>query len=421
MPRWPIRAGAAAWTSRPFAISMRSPRAASRRTSPCSSTSTPPRACRVSAAAPSTPSRRWTWHSTGACARAISRSRAPRRTACGCWTRRGTPPSCTPTSRARSRSGWSDGGPAVGLESIRGHEEAVALLRRAIETDRVAHAYAFIGPEGVGRKATALAFAEALVGAAGAGRIALGAHPDVRVIEPTPPQSNPKGTEAIRVENIRELGRLASLRPAEAPWKIFIVDQAETMTGAAPQAFLKTLEEPPARTVIILILEQLRALPATVLSRCQIVRFRPVVPEGAVALLPGGDGPERERALKWLGQAQSRDAGAALQVGEAIGRDREAAEAMVETCWLWYRDLLCAQGGADARISVFGGRANASGRTLDEVVAGLRACREAWQAIQGNVSPRLSVEVLLSRLQEVRAAGRRGAGAPQSEASEIHR
>jgi DNA polymerase-3 subunit delta' len=286
---------------------------------------------------------------------------------------------------------------AVGLESIRGHEEAVALLRRAIETDRVAHAYAFIGPEGAGRRTTALAFAASLVGAGGEARIARGAHPDVRMIEPTPPASNPKGTPAIRVENIRELGRLAALRPAEAPWKVFVVDQAGTMTGAAPQAFLKTLEEPPARTVIILILQQLRELPATVLSRCQIVRFRPVVPEGAVALLPAGDGPERERMLKWLAQAR-RDDGAALQAGEAVGRDREAAEAMVETCWLWYRDLLCAQGGADARASVFAGRARAEGHTLDEVVEGLRACREAWQAIQGNVSPRLSVEVLLSRL-----------------------
>jgi DNA polymerase III subunit delta' len=303
-------------------------------------------------------------------------------------------------SRAPLRSCCNDGGPAVGLESIRGHEEAVALLRRAIETDRVAHAYAFIGPEGVGRKTTALAFAATLAGAGAEARIARGAHPDVRLIEPTSPESNPKGTQAIRVENIRELGRLAALRPAEAPWKVFIVDQAETMTGAAPQAFLKTLEEPPARTVIILILEQLRALPATVLSRCQIVRFRPVVPEGVVALLPGGNRPEREQALQWLGQVHSGGAGAVLQVGEAIGRDREAAETMVETCWLWYRDLLCAQGGSDARISVFGGRANASGRTLDEVVAGLRACREAWQAIQGNVSPRLSVEVLLGRLTD---------------------
>src|SRR5207245_9026750 len=140
----------------------------------------------------------------------------------------------------------------------------------------------------------------------------------------------------------------------------------EAMTGAAPQAFLKTLEEPPARTVIILILEQLRAMPATVLSRCQIVRFRPVVPEGAVALLPGGGGPERERALKWLAQAQSRDAGAELQVGEAIGRDREAAEGMVETWWLWYRDLLCAQAGEVGRDQVTHGPAGSARTALGE-------------------------------------------------------
>ena len=191
---------------------------------------------------------------------------------------------------------------------------------------------------------------------------------------------------------------MASLKPAEAPWKVFIVDEAETMTGAAPQAFLKTLEEPPARTVIILVLSQVRALPATVLSRCQIVRFRPRAAEGTVALLPGGAGEERARALGWLAQAQTRGVEAVLQIGEAVGRDRDAALAAVETCWLWYRDLLCSQGGADSRLTVFHGKADGSGRSLDEVVAGLTACREAWQAIQGSVSPRLTVEVLLSRL-----------------------
>ena len=289
----------------------------------------------------------------------------------------------------------------MALEAIRDQADAVEVLRRAIEAGRVAHAWAFIGPAGVGRRTTALAFAKALVapaGGAAAGKVDRGLHPDVHVIGPTPPASNPKGVPAIRVDNIRELERLAALKPAEAPWKVFIVDEAETMTGAAPQAFLKTLEEPPARTVIILILSQARALPATVLSRCQIVRFRPHAADGVVALLPPGAGPERERALGWLAQAQARGPEAILQVGEAIGRDREAAEATVETCWLWYRDLLCAHGGGDARLAVFAGRAPGGRRSLDEIVDGLSACREAWQAIQGNVSPRLTVEVLLSRL-----------------------
>ena len=287
------------------------------------------------------------------------------------------------------------------LVAIVGQAEAVELLRRALEGGRVAHAWAFIGPHGAGRRTTALAFAKALVapsGGAAASRVDRGLHPDVHLLGPTPPASNPKGTPAIRVENIRELERLASLKPAEAPWKVFIVDEAETMTGAAPQAFLKTLEEPPARTVIILVLSQARALPATVLSRCQIVRFRPRDAEGAVALLPGGAGEDRERALGWLAQAQTGGVEAVLRIGEAVGRDRGAALAAVETCWLWYRDLLCSQGGVDSRLAVFAGKADGSGWSLDEVVAGLSACREAWQAIQGNVSPRLTVEVLLSRL-----------------------
>jgi DNA polymerase III subunit delta' len=289
----------------------------------------------------------------------------------------------------------------VALDAIEGQAEAVDLLRRAVEGGRVAHAWAFIGPRCSGRRTTALAFAKALVapsGGAAASRVDRGLHPDVHLLGPTPPASNPKGTQAIRVENVRELERMASLKPAEAPWKVFILDEAETMTGAAPQAFLKTLEEPPARTVIILVLSQVRALPATVLSRCQIVRFRPRAVAGAVALLPGGAGEYRERALGWLAQAQRGGIEAVLRIGEAVGRDREAALAAVETCWLWYRDLLCFQGGADSRLAVFAGKAEGSGRPLDEIVAGLSACRDAWQAIQGNVSPRLTVEVLLSRL-----------------------
>jgi hypothetical protein len=91
-----------------------------------------------------------------------------------------------------------------------------------------------------------------------------------------------------------------------------------------------------------------------------------------------------------------------LAGGEALGRDREAAEAVVETCWLWYRDLLAAHGHPGAPL-VFADRAEtvrerAAALPLDAIVGGLRACREAWEAMLGNVSPRLTVEVLLSRL-----------------------
>ena len=290
----------------------------------------------------------------------------------------------------------------MALDAIRDQAEAVTLLRRAIASERVAHAYAFVGPEGSGRKATALAFASALVapqGGPAAARVGRGSHPDVHLLGPTPPPSNPKGAPALRIEAIRELERRASLKPAEAAWKVFIVDEAEKMTASTPQALLKTLEEPPARTVIILVLSQIRALPATVLSRCQVVRFLPRLAAGAPALFPDVSGEAHTRSLRLLAEAREQGVEAILRLGDQVGRDRPAAEAFVQACWLWHRDLLCAAAGAPG-LAVFGEAAATAGgvRSLDQVLGALRDCREAWFALQGSVSPRLSVEVLLGRL-----------------------
>jgi DNA polymerase-3 subunit delta' len=287
------------------------------------------------------------------------------------------------------------------LAEVRGQDDAVALLRRAIATGRVAHAYAFVGPAGAGRTTTALAFAKALVAAddaRAAARIDRGTHPDVRLIVPTPPEKNPKGPLAVRIEDIRALERGAALRPAEARFKVFIVADADRMTGATPQAFLKTLEEPPAHTVIILIVTRLRGLPATVLSRCQIVRFRPRQSEGTLSLLPDGRDERWVPALRALEEVGRQGVEAVLKAGEKIGRDRQAAEVLVEACWLQYRDALCRQAGAPPGLSVFAAPAFPTPGGLDDVVRGLAACHDAWYALEGNVAPRLTAEVLLSRL-----------------------
>src|SRR5213594_283496 len=349
--RWPTRASGKGWTSRRSGISTCSPPAGCFPTSRWCWTSSPPSAWRASVAVHTTRSRRWTLPSIAASARAISRSRGRRSAGRSCSTRTRTRMRSWPPSRLP----WPIGS-CAGRVSMPGDDAFAALLRRALAADRVAHAYAFVGPPGAGRKLTALAFAKALVAPAGgapAARIERGAHPDVRLIQPTPPEGNPKGPLLLRIENVRALGRLAALRPAEAARKVFIVDEADRMTAATPQAFLKTLEEPPDRTVIILILSQLRALPATLLSRCQIVRFRPRQTEGTVALLPDGRDEARRRALSVLTEALRKGTDAILEAGDDVGRDRQAAETLVEACWLRYRDLLCAQAGADARLAVF--------------------------------------------------------------------
>ena len=157
----------------------------------------------------------------------------------------------------------------MALEAIRDQPRAVELLRRALAGGRVAHAYAFVGPSGSGRMTTALAFAEALLCETGqaCGRcracqlVARGQHPDLHVIMPTPPESNPKGARTIRIGAVRELERQASLRPVLGGRRVLVLDEADRMTDDAPQAFLKFLEEPPPETVVILVLSR-RARPA---------------------------------------------------------------------------------------------------------------------------------------------------------------
>jgi len=263
----------------------------------------------------------------------------------------------------------------MALERVLDQPRAVELLRRALASERVAHAYAFIGPTGAGRMTTALAFAEDLLGSPAR------PHPDLHVIVPTPPESNPRGARAIRIGAIRELERLASLRPAMARRKVFILDEAERMTDDTPQAFLKTLEEPPAATVIILILPRARAVPATLLSRCQIVRFGPRADSGTTAA--------RSQALDLLAEVKSQGV--------------EAAEGLVDAYWLYCRDLLLAKSGAPSSLLLDADRAGelareAEGWSIDQIVAAVNVCRQAREALLRNVAPRLTIEIVLSRL-----------------------
>lgn len=254
------------------------------------------------------------------------------------------------------------------------------LLARALASGRVAHAYAFVGPAGSGRKAAALAFAAALLGDARP------QHPDLHVIAPTPPPDKPKAPKAIRIDEIRALERAVALRPVVGRVKVFVLEDADRMTGPAPQAFLKTLEEPPAGTVIILILSRPRAVPATVLSRCQIVRFQPQPVEAAAA---------RAAAGAMLREVAAEGAEALSRHAQVVDRDRHRAEALVDEIWLWYRELLRARAGAPADAEA---AREAEALGLDGIVAALALCREARRGLDVNVSPRLTLEVVLGRL-----------------------
>jgi len=319
-------------------------------------------------------------------------------------------------------------------DAIRGQDAAIALLRRALATDRVAHAYAFVGPAGVGRRLTALAFAQAcLCPQQGCGRcsacrrVAAGQHPDCHLLAPTPPRENPRGTPSLRIEQIRELEHWAALAPLEGRRKVFVLDEAERMTLPTAQALLKTLEEPPPRTLLALIVANPRALPPTVLSRCQVVRFRPLSAGDVIAMLTErGADAETARLLARLcrgqvGLALAADAAAvrarraaalellatpALRLAprlDAARPDRDTVAAYLETYRQWFRDALCLAVGGDPALLVNEDRRDdveALARRVPTagLAAGLAVIKEAHLALDANVNPRLALEHALLAL-----------------------
>jgi DNA polymerase-3 subunit delta' len=163
--------------------------------------------------------------------------------------------------------------------NVRDQERVEATLRRAIERDRVPHAYLFSGPPGAPLLDTALALATALNctgGSPGDGcgncdactKIAGSIHPDiVTLVREGAAQIVP--IESVRNQVIARIG----LPPHEALVRVFIVEEATAMAPPAANALLKTLEEPPARTLFVLCTTAPEQLLPTIRSRCQRVRF----------------------------------------------------------------------------------------------------------------------------------------------------
>jgi DNA polymerase-3 subunit delta' len=168
----------------------------------------------------------------------------------------------------------------VAFGTIFGQEHALSLLQKALVSAHLGHAYLFYGPSGVGKKLTALQFAKTLLCQSGTAeacdrcaschKMTTGNHPDVVVI-------NPEGT-SIRIEHIRTMQRQLSYKPYESQRTVIIIDGCENLTPPAANALLKTLEEPPGSALLLLLTSRKDALPLTLVSRCQLIPFRPLPP-----------------------------------------------------------------------------------------------------------------------------------------------
>src|SRR6266536_1097044 len=348
------------------------------------------------------------------------------------------------------------------FENIPEQAEAKRLLRSALADEGPAHAYLFYGPPGVGKRATAVAFAGELIG--DHGRVERGSHPDLYAIEPVGDQ--------IRIDDIRELRRDLHMRRFEAERRVYLVYAAETMNEDAADALLKDLEEPPPYAVIVLVADDLGPLPETILSRCQLVPFTRLseraireeigarapglAPDEAAALARLAAG-RLDRAARLLDPQSAKRREALLEVARGVyadpefepgdaaqrildgareraaeaktaaeqelelldlptreaeqrvrraarGAERDELLAALEELASWYRDLVVVAVGAERavvhadRLSVL-----AEDGTTERLAAAERACeivRETWRAFEEfNLSPPLALEALFVRLR----------------------
>lgn len=325
--------------------------------------------------------------------------------------------------------------------AIVGQTLAVRLLRQAITGGKVAHAYLFVGPEGVGKRTVALELAKVLnchsPGPDGGAcdrclscqKIAAvpPAHPDVQVIAPD--------GRFIKTDQMRELQADMYARPNEGKVRVAILDGADRMNPEAGNRVLKLLEEPPAYAQLVLLTSNLSGVLPTLISRCQVVNFPPLGPDEVARVLQtrlGLAGPEaklyaalsggsigraaalaqdpavserRNKAYDLLRQLRAMDDLMLIGQAEALEKEKDSLDDWLEMLTAWLRDaLIVAQTGTD-QLVINADRA-ADVRSLaaevdsDRLLDMLSAVTDVRGQLQRNANARLALDVLLLRLGE---------------------
>ena len=171
-----------------------------------------------------------------------------------------------------------------------GHAAGEADLLRAWRADRLAHGWLITGPPGVGKATLAWRFARFVLAGGGTDdmaidpddpvfrQLAAGANPDCRLVRRSyaGQQANARLRDEIAVDDVRALGPFLRLKPAAGGWRVVVVDAADQMNRNAQNALLKLLEEPPSRTVMLLVCDAPSRLLATVRSRCRRLALQPL-------------------------------------------------------------------------------------------------------------------------------------------------
>ena len=322
------------------------------------------------------------------------------------------------------------------FEEIRGNTPLVEQLRRSAASGRSSHAYLFLGGAGAGKRLIANTFAKALQcegekrpcdSCKSCHAFNHGNHPDVIYFQPL------KNGKTYTIEDVREqLLETVDLKPFQYEKKIYIIEKADTLNIQSQNALLKTLEEPPAHAVFLLLAERAEAFLPTILSRVVVMKIRPLSAETiADYLMQAGHLAEESHILSAyaqgrIGQAlelvedegfreMRQDILGNLEVlpsmseGDAylLAKDLEGYKndlRFLDIMELWYRDLLTAKSLREEGYLIQRDKKDAIFRAAKEPAALLAkkaaAVRTARMRLAQNANFRLTMEVMLMDLKE---------------------
>jgi len=165
------------------------------------------------------------------------------------------------------------------FSDVLGHDRSLSIIKAALANSHFSGAYIFSGPEGIGKRMVAKIAAAQLNcteqvdrpcgSCSSCLKIQKEEHPDLHIIQ--------HGQSQIKIEEIRDILRQANFRPYEGAVKVFIIDNAHKLNSEAANSLLKVLEEPPAGVLIILVTHKPQNIIKTVLSRCKVIKFCPLI------------------------------------------------------------------------------------------------------------------------------------------------
>jgi len=319
------------------------------------------------------------------------------------------------------------------FNQIIGHNKNIELLQNILRANKVSNAYLFAGPPNIGKEFVAVNFAKALNCLEGSVRhfpyadacdrciscrkIDDSNHPDVRIIRP-------EGAW-MKIDQIRQLQRQISRRPMEGRYKVYILTDVERMNLPAANSFLKTLEEPPGASVLILLTSNYSALLLTIRSRCQLVRFFPIPPTVLQNQLI-----EKlkltETKAKQITLLSSGKVGKALELAKEenintettipnilkrpqlieifkITEDLNNQPESLDILLTWFRDILLVKQGCNAEMLTYPDKFNelaqlASGYSRIQIQDAIKTIMETKNLLQRNINSTLALEVMVLKL-----------------------